>query len=625
MRPDGRIASSGRPIDATAVVPDREEIRRALATRRFTAGGYRLGQVSGAHALGFASPMLDRDGSVRGLVAASLNVDQLGRVAAQAPMPPGSVRFILDRSGAIVFRQPAAQEWIGRRPDAALIDSMIAGGEGTIAGHGLDHVDRLYAYAPVLAGGEPWMTVGVGIPRQSVLAPARRELLRDLAGMVLVAALALLAAWVGVEVLVVRRTRALVRATQRVSAGDFGARVGSSGSGELGELARAFDRMAAALAVRRAERDDVDRAVRESEQRFRAVAQATNDAVWDLDLETGWVWWSEGVRSVLGYPPEEVWPEGSWWVDGIHPDDRERVVAGRKEAIAGGRPTWTDEYRFRRADGSWAYVFDRGVVIRRADGSPLRMIGAMMDVTARRRAEEQMTLFAKSLEQRVAERTHELADADRELASEIRQRQQAEARIRSSQQELREFIDRMSALNAKVAPDGRLILVNRVGEAGAGLARDELLGTRFVDAPWWSIDPEVQARVRDAFERALAGETVRWDERLSSGGRETVIDLGLSPVRDAEGRVEYVVVEGRDITEQKAAELAVQQRTAELEALNKELEAFSYSVSHDLRGPAARDRRLRPHPARGPAARCCRRRRPPICAGSTTTPSRWRR
>src|SRR5207342_2395925 len=102
----------------------------------------------------------------------------------------------------------------------------------------------------------------------------------------------------------------------------------------------------------------------------------------------------------------------------------------------------------------------------------------------------------------------------------------------------------------------------RVGEAGAGLARDELLGTRFVDAPWWSIDPEVQARVRDAFERALAGETVRWDERLSSGGRETVIDLGLSPVRDAEGRVEYVVVEGRDITEQKAAELAVQQRTA---------------------------------------------------------------
>jgi signal transduction histidine kinase len=78
----------------------------------------------------------------------------------------------------------------------------------------------------------------------------------------------------------------------------------------------------------------------------------------------------------------------SQWMDQIHPEDRERVVAGLRTAIDRGDRHWQDEYRFGRGDGTWLTIVDRAYVDRSADGRPLRMVGAMQDVTARRRQEE---------------------------------------------------------------------------------------------------------------------------------------------------------------------------------------------------------------------------------------------
>ncbi len=109
----------------------------------------------------------------------------------------------------------------------------------------------------------------------------------------------------------------------------------------------------------------------------------------------------------------------------------------------------------------------------------------------------------------------------------------------------------------------------------------------------------MQARVRESFQKACAGSPVNYDEKLFVFGKVIFIDFSLVPVRDDEGRVLYIVAEARDITAQKSAEEAVREsgqrirslakeldrRNAELAAVNKELEAFSYSVSHDLRTP----------------------------------------
>ena len=132
------------------------------------------------------------------------------------------------------------------------------------------------------------------------------------------------------------------------------------------------------------------RALRESQERFQFVARATNDAVWDWDLVSEAVWWNEGAQTLFGYPPQQIGPDRAWWCEMIHPEDRERVVSGIHAAIDRGAESWSVEYRCRRADDSYAHVFDRGYVLREGDGRATRMIGAMMDVTQRKQLEDEL-------------------------------------------------------------------------------------------------------------------------------------------------------------------------------------------------------------------------------------------
>ena len=141
-------------------------------------------------------------------------------------------------------------------------------------------------------------------------------------------------------------------------------------------------------------------AVASGEERLRRVARVTSDAVWDWDLTTGDVWRSEGVGTLFGYAPDAVGHDAAWWLGRVHPDERERVVSGISAVIDGGGTLWSAEYRYRRADDSFADVADRADVIRDAKGQAVRMLGAMTDVSARKRAEaelrEQREILAQS-------------------------------------------------------------------------------------------------------------------------------------------------------------------------------------------------------------------------------------
>jgi two-component system sensor histidine kinase UhpB len=128
-------------------------------------------------------------------------------------------------------------------------------------------------------------------------------------------------------------------------------------------------------------------ALRLSQQRFESVALATTDAIWDLNLQTKVIWWSDGFHKLFGYKPEDVSSKLDWWLDRVHPQDRDRVVeAIRSVADSGGR-TWSGEYRFRRKDDSYAIVQDRGHIIRDAADKPIRLVGGISDVSDRRMAE----------------------------------------------------------------------------------------------------------------------------------------------------------------------------------------------------------------------------------------------
>ena len=127
-------------------------------------------------------------------------------------------------------------------------------------------------------------------------------------------------------------------------------------------------------------------ALRNSIERFDRVVRATNDVIWDWDLLTGEVVHNANASLEFGYP--ECNATASTWRERIHPQDRERVLQSIHAAIDAGREDWSEEYRLRRRDGSYAHIFDRGHVIRAPSGQALRMIGAMADITARKEAEQ---------------------------------------------------------------------------------------------------------------------------------------------------------------------------------------------------------------------------------------------
>ena len=151
--------------------------------------------------------------------------------------------------------------------------------------------------------------------------------------------------------------------------------------GEIALVEEAAERTWAAI-----ERARGEAALRESEERFRHVVRATRDIVWDIDLVADRVWWSEALQTELGFTAEEIGPDTAWCFAHMHPEDRERVVAGMRAAAASTSSVWSDEFRYRRADDTYAHIADRGFIIRDAAGRALRMTGAMQDVTTRKRA-----------------------------------------------------------------------------------------------------------------------------------------------------------------------------------------------------------------------------------------------
>ncbi len=140
-------------------------------------------------------------------------------------------------------------------------------------------------------------------------------------------------------------------------------------------------------------------------ERLTLAARATGQGLWEWDCVRRTSWWNETYDELLGPRPLESRSGFGWWLDRVHPDDRARVVASFRAALRGPAATWTEEYRLRRADGSHAIVLDRAAIARAPDGRASRVVGAVVEVTERRRSEEAL----RESEQRL----RALAETDR--------------------------------------------------------------------------------------------------------------------------------------------------------------------------------------------------------------------
>jgi PAS domain S-box-containing protein len=156
----------------------------------------------------------------------------------------------------------------------------------------------------------------------------------------------------------------------------------------LQELAAAVE---ADLALRADARDaePISRELEETVERFRLVMRATNDTIWEWNLETGEGTWNEGIHKMFGYPAPQAAPTHRWWAERIHPDDRERIISGTRRAIEGNASVWSDEYRFRHASGAYLTVLDRAYIARDGSGRAQRIVGSMIDITEKSRVQQE--------------------------------------------------------------------------------------------------------------------------------------------------------------------------------------------------------------------------------------------
>ena len=130
-----------------------------------------------------------------------------------------------------------------------------------------------------------------------------------------------------------------------------------------------------------------EEALRLSEERFSLAVRATRDVIYDWDMLANLVVWNANTEPMLGFTLEELEGPVEAWSARIHPDDLSAVEQQRAEVFE-RRETFLSEYRFQRKDGGYADLLDRGLVVRDAGGAPVRMVGAITDMTERKRAAE---------------------------------------------------------------------------------------------------------------------------------------------------------------------------------------------------------------------------------------------
>jgi len=387
----GRVYCRGRGSIGREVASDPALIARAVERREFVLGGFRYAADPRQPVVHAAYPI---PGSDKVLYTA-LDLNWVQTLAAAALLPAQTTLSVVDSNGVLLARHPPAPDLIGKNlGNNPMVNIVMAGAEnGTTAAVGIDGVARLYGYTRLRAGiGAESVYIAVGMPEELAYAAVHKLLRTASIGAAIVALIAWLAIWQGIDRLVLRKLRALVAATRRLTTGDLAARSGiAQTGGEFAELAGAFDRMAGTLQNRAQESARAQAALRHSEERFRRLAENAIDVIYRYALypKRGFEYVSPAVTTMIGYTPEEYYADPDLARKMIHPDDLglvERVWRGERGATA-------VEVRCIRRDGAVIWTEQRNVPVYDDTGRLVAFEGIARDITERKRSEEELRLL----------------------------------------------------------------------------------------------------------------------------------------------------------------------------------------------------------------------------------------
>lgn len=282
------------------------------------------------------------------------------------------------------------------------------------------------------------------------------------------------------------------------------------------------------------------------QERYDIVSKATSDTIWDWNIIEDTFEWNRGIQGVFGYKREDVGTNSRWWFDRIHPEDSIKMSVKLYSFLEQKTEKWQDEYRFACADGTYKYVYDRAFLVKDADGKPIRMIGAMQDVSRQKQEEQRLKLLETVITQ--MKDSVIITESDR---------------------------------TGKKIP--KIVFVNPAFTAMTGLESEEVIGkppTVFLD----------KKAVKQEFKKMIQALKDRQEFKLETPntkktGEPYWINFSMIPITNNEGEHSHWISIQRDITEEKRQEKEKEHLIRELTQNNKDLKQFSYITSHNLRAP----------------------------------------
>lgn len=286
--------------------------------------------------------------------------------------------------------------------------------------------------------------------------------------------------------------------------------------------------------------------IKESNERYDIVAKATSDTIWDWKIQDDEFVWNKGIQGIFGYKPEDIGSTSSWWFDRIHPEDSLKMSVKLYSFLEQKTERWQDEYRFKCADGSYKYVFDRGFLVKDKDGKAIRMIGAIQDVTKQKEEEQRLKLLETVITQ--TKDAVVITDTD-----------------------------------TSTNPIPNIIFVNQAFTKMTGYKANEVIGK----SPVMFIGSKSDKGELEKLSTAIKNYKECFVETLSykKNGEEYWVNFSMIPVTNKEGEHSHWISIQRDVTKEKNQEREREQLIRELTQNNKDLKQFSYITSHNFRAP----------------------------------------
>jgi|GEM_PF-1752952 len=413
VAPDGDVFCSAIPMKQAVSSADREYFKRAVSSGNFSIGDYQpAGRVTGIPVIVAAYPVYDGEGNLQAVVAASLDLRWLNKLAETMQLPPNSTFIVIDRKGTVLARYPEPEKWGGQSmPEAGIVKMILSQDKGTAEASGLDGVNRLFASAPVRSKGvETGIFVGVGIPVSISYAHINDRFVRNFTWLGITILFMLAITWFGSDFYVMRNVNAMMSATKRFGAGEFGVRTGVPyNRGEVGELTRAFDWMAGSLQEKEVERKKAEETLRESEERNRLLIELSPYGI-AIHCEGKMIFVNSKAAQILGArSPEEL--VGKPVLSIIHPDYHD-VVRERILMEEAGKIAPLIEEKFLRMDGSPVDVEIVAIPVK-IQGK-IYKYGVFSDITERKRAVE-LRIEKEALEYASKAKSDFLASMSHEL------------------------------------------------------------------------------------------------------------------------------------------------------------------------------------------------------------------